>query len=95
MSDFKYDSLLALNANTGYAGLASASVRRILYEKPDGITTGYWDASSYSGTVITYNVQNGDIDQSGDWKLQAYIEVGGLQKKGNEYIHNFDKGIST
>ena len=60
--------------------LSSATVKRILYEKPDG-TTGYWTATA-DDTYLTYNLANGDIDQRGQWKFQTYIEVSGEKAYG-------------
>lgn len=72
---FTGQSLLAIRLDTKYSGLASADVTQILYTKPNG-DKGRWDAV-VSGTKIVYNVQAGDIDQAGDWKVEAYFEVSG------------------
>lgn len=55
--------------------LSLATVTKILYHKPDG-TKGSWTAT-ISGNDLVYLPQTGDIDQSGVWKFQSYIEVGG------------------
>jgi hypothetical protein len=81
MSVFKKQTLLTINAETNYDDLASASVTRILYTKPNGRTTGFWDAT-VSGTTLVYNVQEGDLDVDGTWSFQSYIEVGGLKGYG-------------
>lgn len=91
MSDFKNDSLLTLTAETTYTGLASCSLTRIIYKKPDG-QTGYWNGT-VSGTKIIYNTSPGDIDQAGDWEFQAYIMLGSLQKWGTIVVHNFKTPI--
>ncbi len=88
MSVFKIQSLLSITLETNYNALASASVTRILYKKPNG-TTGYWTAT-VSGTKLIYNVQNGDIDINGTWKFQSYIEAGGLKGFGSVATQNFD-----
>lgn len=80
MSIFKLQSLITISLETSYTLLGSASVKRILYAKPDG-TDGFWTAS-VSGTKLTYGLANGDIDQAGVWKFQAYIEAGGLKGYG-------------
>lgn len=92
MSVFKTQSLLTFIAETDYADLASATVKVIKYKKPKG-QTGEWEAS-VSGTTLTYNTTNGDIDQEGQWEFQAYIEVGGLKGYGNIAKQYFEKPIS-
>lgn len=91
MSVYKLQSLLTLNADTKYDDLASATVTRILYKKPDR-TKGYWPAT-VSGTKLVYAVSNGDIDQEGEWQFQAYFEVGGLKSYGTIFSKQFDKPI--
>lgn len=75
MSLFKDQALLKIKLDTGY-DLSTATVKKILYKKPDG-TKGNWTAN-HVGTELEYQVEAGDIDQTGDWILQSYIEVSGL-----------------
>lgn len=91
MSVFKTQSLLSIIADTKYSDLASASVKRILYTKPNG-EKDYWDAD-VSGTKLIYNVSNGDIDMEGVWKFQTYIEVGGLKGFGNIISQHFERSL--
>lgn len=77
---FKTQSLLSIIVETGYPSLAGASLKQIHYTKPDG-TTGQWPAV-VSGTQLTYTVADGDISQAGQWRFQAYVEVGGLKAFG-------------
>lgn len=91
MSLFKTQSLFSIIAQTDYSDLASASVTRILYKKPNE-TTGYW-AATVSGNDLVYNVSSGDIDQKGVWEFQAYIEVGGLKGFGGIGSKNFDQPL--
>lgn len=91
MSLFKTQSLFSIIAETNYPSLGSATITRILYEKPNR-EKGYWDAT-VSGTQLIYNVADGDIDQSGKWQLQAYIEVGGLDGFGDIVTQHFDKPL--
>lgn len=60
--------------------LSTATVTRILYKKPNG-TTGYWTATTDAETLV-YAVEDGDIDQSGVWEFQGYVEVGGRKGFG-------------
>lgn len=80
MSIFKTQSLLRISAETNYDDLASASITRILFIKPDG-TRGHYEAT-VDGTKLYYDVAAGDIDQIGIWQFQAYIEIGGLKAFG-------------
>ena len=85
---FKTQSLLTLSVESSYASLASASSKVIKYTKPRG-ETGSFTATS-AGTTLTYALANGDIDQAGLWKFQAYIVVGGLIGLGAIDTHYFD-----
>jgi hypothetical protein len=92
MSLFKGQSLLTLTVDTGYKDVASATVTKILYEKPNR-KKGEFEAI-VDGTKLSYDVQNGDIDVAGMWKFQAYIEVGGLKGYGDIVIYNFEYPLS-
>ena len=82
MSVFVGQTLLEIEADTSYAQLNSATTKQILYWKPDG-TSGEFDAS-VSGTKLTYQIQDGDIDQKGVWRFQAFwIMSNGLKGYGS------------
>jgi hypothetical protein len=63
--------------------IGSAADQYILYRKPDGTTTGSFDASLFSsysqlaGTIGTYLISHtleaGDFDQPGTWRFHAYV----------------------
>jgi hypothetical protein len=53
--------------------ISGASEVRIRYRKPSG-TTSYWTASVVSNGV-QYTTETGDIDESGTWQLQAWIDL--------------------
>ena len=54
--------------------ITAASVLRIYYEKPDGITRGFWVASEEADTQISYSTTaTTDFDQTGLWKFQAWV----------------------
>jgi len=58
--------------------LSTATVLQIIFRKPDGVYLTV-DCNYYTdGTdgIIKYNTVDGDIDQSGQWRIQAYVEVG-------------------
>jgi hypothetical protein len=44
----------------------------IKYKTPSG-STGTWSAVAENTYYCTYIVQSGDIDEAGEWELQAYI----------------------
>jgi hypothetical protein len=79
MSIYKNQSLLTLSLDTS-ADLTNTSDHRILYKKPDG-TKGHFTAST-STTKIEYQTANGDLDQSGEWELQAYYVLSGKKAYG-------------
>lgn len=83
MSVFQNQGLLALKLDTGQ-DVSSASVRRILYKKPDG-SSGYWTASLEGTTVLVYNMLNTDLDQYGVWTFQSFVTIAGKDGYG-EYV---------
>jgi len=55
--------------------VSASTVRKIRYLKPDG-TSGYWDADLDDGLEKIYcYFQAEDIDLSGTWKFQSYLEM--------------------
>lgn len=93
MSVYKTQSLLTINLATGM-DLSGASVTRILYQKPNNGTKGYWTAT-VSGQNLVYEVQNGDIDKEGTWLFQSYIEVGGKKGFGLVAKQVFEPNLSA
>lgn len=89
---FKSQGLLRITMETGYDSLDNADVTRILYEKPQSKTKGYFEAQ-VSGTTLIYNLQNGDIDEVGNWEFQAYIEIAGAYTFGGIVKHHFRKPL--
>lgn len=84
MSVFQNQGLLAIKLDTG-TNVTSASVKRILYKKPDG-TSGYWTASSVENdTILVYNFIDTDLDQTGVWTFQAFVTISGRNGYG-EYV---------
>lgn len=58
--------------------ISSATTLQMIFKKPSGETLTV-DADLYTdGTdgIIFYNTVDGDIDESGIWKLQTYIVIG-------------------
>ncbi|GAG54861.1 unnamed protein product [marine sediment metagenome] len=54
--------------------ISSATVKKIKYKKPDG-TIGEWAGTLVGTTKLKYQTITNDIDQSGNWQLQAYVEM--------------------
>lgn len=78
--------LLTISLDTG-RDLSSAVVTKIKYIKPNGIG-GEW-AASVSGTSLTYDVSNTDIDVPGTWQFQAYVEIDGEIGRGEIVTQTF------
>ena len=59
--------------------LSSSSVKQIKFGKPDGVTETQTAAFASDGTdgKIKYVTLLDDLDVVGQWKLQAYVEMGG------------------
>ena len=71
--------VLVVNTNIN---TTSSSIRQIRYWKPDG-TSGYWSAEIYGTTSIMYRtINSSDLDISGIWKVQSYIEDSDGKFKG-------------
>ncbi len=62
---------IILDCGTDISQLISA---KIYYKKPSG-SVGYWTANLEETQKIYYTVQDGDLDEAGQWELQAYIEL--------------------
>lgn len=70
--------------------LNGASKVALKVKKPDG-TEVEWIGTA-SGTKIEYVLQDGDLDQTGAYKIQAYVEFGTSKMYGDtEGIYVYDK----
>lgn len=56
--------------------LSGATVTHIRYEKPNG-EKGVWIGTVIETTKIEYQIEEGDLDQVGIWRLQAVVERAG------------------
>lgn len=56
---------------------------KIMFQRPDG-TIEHWDATidPDDSTHMFYTTLDTDLDQSGEWLLQAYIDFGGIYLHG-------------
>lgn len=91
MKYYLNQSNILISLDTGIS-LASAANTRILYTKPNGLK-GYW-SGSFSGNSINYQVNNGDLDQAGQWKIQAYCEIGGKKAYGGVVEFEVNKSLA-
>jgi hypothetical protein len=60
--------------DTSDQDVGNADEVKILYKKPSR-AKGYW-TPTISGSVLTYDLQAGDLDEVGVWKIQAYKKIG-------------------
>lgn len=61
--------------------ITGATKLEIVARRPDG-TNVTWTASADTTTAIKYATQANDLNQAGDWKLQAYIETASWKGRG-------------
>ena len=61
---------IVLDVGTDISG---ATIRKIKFKRPNG-TIGVWNATAKSSTSIAYVTKEGDLNNAGIWKLQAYVE---------------------
>ncbi len=81
MSIFIDQGYATITLDTGI-DISAASVKRILYKDPRG-TTGYFEATVVSTTKLQYQATNTSFAYSGEWRFQAYVELGGLKAYGD------------
>ena len=62
--------------------VTTSTVRNILARSPRGVKKT-WAAAVDGTNSIKYVTQAGDLDQSGDWLLQAYVELPGWSGHGD------------
>lgn len=90
----KLGQTLRITLNTFLDDLASATVKKISYRKPDG-TTGQWDASILDTTKLSYKITAGVIDKLGIWIFETYVEIGAEIYPGDEYPIRVIEKIET
>ena len=85
MSIFKNQTLLTITLDTSLTDLASATTLRIYYKKPSG-TSSFWVASLSGTSSVTYAIQSGDIDESGEWIIWSYADYSGSSAQGDKIL---------
>ena len=53
--------------------VSGAASTKIVARKPDH-TTAIWSSFAVNETVV-YIIEDGDLDQHGEWLLQAYVDL--------------------
>ncbi len=61
--------------------ISAASLLQMKYKKPDG-STGTWAATLVGLDSAYHNTILGDLDQTGNWEIQLYIELGVVKLHG-------------
>lgn len=63
--------------------ITTATVVELRYIKPDG-TTGTWSGSVENLKYAFYITQDAnDLDQTGTWRVQLYVEIDGAKIHGD------------
>jgi hypothetical protein len=86
MSLFNNQSLLSITLDCG-TNVMTADITMIAYVRPDQ-TQGMWVGTPVGNTIV-YSFANGDINQSGNWQFQAYVEIGGRKTYGDIITKTF------
>lgn len=66
--------------NCGF-DISSATAKKLYVKKPDGKEV-VWTPTIYNSMYLKYTIAPGDIDQSGEYYLQAYIEISSWKGRG-------------
>ena len=80
MKTYKNDEGVYIHCNMGSA-ITGATNLSFHYKKPDG-STGYWTPVMNSSTVLEYQITTGELDQTGTWLVQPYLELGDFKGRG-------------
>jgi len=88
MSECYFKGMVGLKIILNTGNIADLTTLKILYQKPSG-TSGEWTAVAESASSLSYTTQAGDIDEAGNWKLQAYGEGTAWQGPGCVVNLNF------
>jgi hypothetical protein len=66
--------------------ISSATVLRIYYKKPVSGDSGFWVGILEGTDTMYYLTATDNIDEKGNWILQAYIEDGSFKGKSKAVI---------
>lgn len=62
--------------------ISTATVRKILVQKPNTTAVVEWSAMADGANSIRYLTTTGDLDVAGTYLLQPYVELQGWSGKG-------------
>lgn len=71
MSVVEKDIGVPFKLNTG-VDISTATVANVDYRKPSG-ATGSWTGATADTNYVTYTTIADDLDEEGQWELQAYV----------------------
>ena len=72
MSVTEKDIGVQFKLNTGI-DISAATTANILYRKPSGATGSFTGSTDSDYYVVYTTTAAGDLDESGEWELQAYV----------------------
>lgn len=72
--------------------VSSATEREIVVKKPNGAEV-VWTAEPAGTTSIRYFLTEGDVDMSGNWRLQARITMPGWHGHGEIASFNVERPL--
>lgn len=73
------------DSNGNVVDISSASVKQVVFKKPDLTTVTKNCNFLTDGTdgIVTYTVASGDLDVAGIWMLQTYVVISGDEFRSN------------
>jgi len=69
-----------------------ATVTKIYVRKPNGIEV-IWDGTIENTSYVYYITEENDLDISGTWRFQVYVEMPGWKGRGEEATKEINKHI--
>lgn len=72
--------------------ISTATTTDLLIHKPNG-RVATWSGSIYNTNYIKYTTILGDLDEAGDYKIQAYIELPSWSGRGESTSFTVYKGF--
>jgi len=75
--------------------ISAATTTQLLFEKPDGSVLTKTATLTTDGTdgKLQYTTQSGDLDMSGQWRLQAYLVLGTWTGKTDVHVFQVHTNI--
>ena len=75
----------------------SSAITTVNFRKPDGtcVSKGADIVDGGSGGVVRYITDSGDLDTTGTWKLQAFVDFGATEFYSDIHSFRVHKNICT